>query len=213
MESLADLGTVAIFILVLAVFALVAGKTKRRQPRSQYRGRRHTPAYHLPPGQGVPRAQMSAMPDAADQLRAVENAHYGKQPLLRFQESKVFAAAEAAVQEAGAGWRVFAQVSLGEVLTCEDRDGFNAINAKRVDLLIADAKFTPLAAIEYQGTGHHLGKAAARDAVKKEALRKAGIGYIEITHDHGPDDVRREIARLAFTRIGAANTARRVIGR
>ncbi len=95
-------------------------------------------------------------------------------------------------------WRVFAQVSLGEVLTCPDRDGFNAINAKRVDLLIADASFTPLAAIEYQGSGHHLGKAAARDAVKKEALRKAGIGYIEITHDHGPQDVRREIGRLAF---------------
>lgn len=137
------------------------------------------------------------MPDSADQLRAVENAKFGKQPLLRFQESKVFCAAEAAVREAGMPWRVFAQVSLGEVLTCINREGFNAINAKRVDVLIADANFTPLAAIEYQGSGHHLSKAAARDAIKKEALRKAGIGYIEITHDHGPQDVRREIGRLA----------------
>ncbi|MEP7348782.1 MAG: hypothetical protein ABI668_02385 [Sphingorhabdus sp.] len=29
-------------------------------------------------------------------------------------------------------------------------------------------------AIEYQGSGHHQGTAAARDAVKKEALRGSG---------------------------------------
>ena len=124
----------------------------------------------------------------------------------------MFAAAEAAVREAGVPWRVFAQVSLGEVLTCSDREGFNAINAKRVDLLITDAKFTPLAAIEYQGSGHHLSKAAARDAVKKEALRKAGIGYIEITQDHGPEDVRREIGRLVFVRACVGGETRRAIG-
>ena len=40
--------------------------------------------------------------------------------------------------------------------------------------------------IEYQGSGHHLsgGAAAARDAVKKEALRKAGIGYHEVVAGH-----------------------------
>jgi hypothetical protein len=40
--------------------------------------------------------------------------------------------------------------------------------------------------IEYQGSGHHLegGTAAARDAVKKEALRKAGIGYHEVVAGH-----------------------------
>lgn len=170
-------------------------------------GRRRTRRWR---GEGGPRpvprheahAPSSRVPDAADQLRAVEHADYGHKPLLRFQESKVFAAAEAAVHEAGVPWRVFAQVSLGEVLTCADREGFNAINAKRVDLLIADEAFTPLAAIEYQGTGHHLGQAAARDAVKKEALRKAGVRYIEITHEHGPEDVRREIGRLAY---GAAS--------
>ncbi len=158
-------------------------------------------------------AQPHGVPDAADQLRTVERVNYGKQRLLRHQESQVFAAVEAAVQEAGLPWRVFAQVSLGEVLTCPDREGFSAINAKRVDFLIADAGFAPVAAIEYQGSGHHLGKAAARDAVKKEALRKAGIGYIEITHHDGPQDVRRAISRLAFTRtLTETGTERRATG-
>lgn len=182
-------------LLALGVALVFLGLGSQGTRRWSYRGPRGSRrAYRA----DALRAPSSRIPDAADQLRAVENAQYGKQPLLRFQESKVFAAAEAAVREAGMPWRVFAQVSLREVLTCPDRDGFNAINAKRVDLLIADASFTPLAAIEYQGSGHHLGKAAARDAVKKEALRKAGIAYIEVTHDHGPQDVRREIGRLAF---------------
>ena len=151
----------------------------------------------------------------ADQLRAVERAEFHKKPLLRFQECKVFVAAEAAVREAGVPWRVFAQVSLGEVLGCEDRDGFHSINAKRVDLLIVDGGYAPIAAIEYQGSGHHLSNtAAARDAVKKEALRKAGIGYIEITQDDGPADVRREISRLAFVRArtGTLGAMRRAAG-
>lgn len=205
MQSLPDIAFFAVLALgvVLAIGFSRGGKGGRRP---SYHRRHAGPrlVYHQPPHR-VP----GRMPDAADQLRAVENAAYGRKALLRFEEGKVFAAAEAAVREAGVSWRVFAQVSLGEVLRCDDLDGFNAINAKRVDLLITDAKFKPLAAIEYQGSGHHLSNAAARDAVKKEALRKAGIGYIEITHEHGPHDVRREIGRLAFARTRVAGEEKR----
>src|SRR5215471_16926325 len=55
----------------------------------------------------------------------------------------------------------------------------------------------PLAAVEYQGNGHYRGTAAARDAVKKEALRKAGVRYIAVTPDSGTEDMAREIARIA----------------
>ena len=52
-------------------------------------------------------------------------------------------------------------------------------------------------ALEYQGTGHHNGNAAARDAVKKEALRKAKIGYHEIVAGHTtPTELRRLIDKL-----------------
>jgi hypothetical protein len=40
------------------------------------------------------------------------------------------------------------------------------------------------------------GTAAARDAVKKEALRKAGIRYIEVTPESGTEDMAREISRI-----------------
>ena len=209
MGSSADLATVVVFLGVLALFGLAqAGKGRRRSlSRRRWNGPR--PSYL----RGNQPTSLRGVPDAVDQLRSVERAAFASKPLLRFQESKVFAAAEAAVREAGVPWRVFAQVSLGEVLTCQDREGFNAINAKRVDLLIADAGFKPLAAIEYQGTGHHVSKAAARDAIKKEALRKAGIGYIEITHEHGPQDVRREIGRLAFTQAAKTNVKSQIAAR
>jgi hypothetical protein len=197
------IGLVTLFATLKAGQAFTGNGRRKRshdwQPRRSYEWERPAPP--------------SRAPDAADQLRTVENNEYRAQNLLRHQEAKVFAAAESAVREAGADWRVFAQVSLGEVLICENREGFNAINAKRVDLLITDAGFAPIAAIEYQGSGHHLGKAAARDAVKKEALRRAGIAYIEITGNHGPEDVRREIGRLVYSRTRSpAETMRRVTG-
>ena len=53
-------------------------------------------------------------------------------------------------------------------------------------------------ALEYQGSGHHAGdSAAARDAVKKEALRKAGIGYHEVVAGHTTaGELKRLVERL-----------------
>jgi hypothetical protein len=68
--------------------------------------------------------------------------------------------------------------------------------SKRVDLLIVDADCKPLHAIEYQGGGHHQGTAAARDAVKREALRQAGVGYDEVVAGDTPAELRRLVERL-----------------
>ena len=38
----------------------------------------------------------------------------------------------------------------------------------------------PALAVEYQGHGHYQNKAFMRDAVKREAVRKAGIEFLEI---------------------------------
>jgi hypothetical protein len=90
-----------------------------------------------------------------------------------------------------------AQVCVGEFVSSPDEAAFRAVNSKRVDILIVSERRQPIAAIEYQGEGHYQGEAPARDAVKREALRKAGVRFIEITHEHGPKDVSIEIARLA----------------
>lgn len=195
MTLLSDWPLLTALIAAGALLVWGLSGSRRPSPRTRYGwygGSRNRPP-HVASGD-----VRSLRPDAAAQLRFVEHATFRAQSVLRRQEGLVFAAAQAAVREARLDWHIFAQVSLGEVLLCQDKDGFNAINAKRVDLLVADATFRPLAAIEYQGKGHHLGQAAARDAIKKEALRKAGVGYIEITHEDGPKDVRREIGRLAL---------------
>ena len=58
--------------------------------------------------------------------------------------------------------------------------GYRSINSKRIDILVVNRGGWPLLAVECQGAGHDQGNAAARDAVKKEALRKAGVRLMEI---------------------------------
>ena len=135
--------------------------------------------------------------DAAEQLRCVMSARFVKRPLLNKSEARVLAAAERAAREVDKGWRVMAQVCLGEALASPDEAAYRAINSKRVDLLIIAGNGEPLAAIEYQGTGHHQGTAAARDAVKKEALRRAGVEYIEIKPGDRTADLNWAIDKLA----------------
>jgi hypothetical protein len=140
------------------------------------------------------------VPDAADQLRTVMLADFKAQPLLNKSEARLFRAMDKMVIElAPPGWQVMAQVSLGEILRCDDKNAYLCINSKRVDLLIVDADCKPVHAIEYQGGAHYKGAhaTAARDAVKKEALRRAGIGYEEIVGGHHtPAELRRVIERL-----------------
>jgi len=138
------------------------------------------------------------MPDAADQLRTVMKADFKTQPLLNKSEARLFRAIDKLVIElAPPGWQVMAQVSLGEILASKDHGAYLCINSKRVDLLIVDDECRPLHAIEYQGGGHHQGTAAARDAVKKEALRRAGIGYVEVVGgEMRPAELRQVVEKL-----------------
>ena len=183
-----------VFALVLGGVAAGIGlerllpRSGRRQTRKGGRGRPW-------PAPAVPQISIA---DPAEQLRVVTAAEFTKQTLLNKQEARVLYAAERAVAESGLKWRVMAQVSLGEILRSENARAFAAINSKRVDLLVISQSGEPLAAIEYQGSGHYQNTAAIRDAVKKEALRKAGVRYIEVMGRHTADDVRREIGRLAF---------------
>jgi len=147
---------------------------------------------------GVPfKTGAAPITDPAEQLRLVMGASFKKRRLLSRSEAYVLYAAERAINTVDLKWRVMAQVSLGEVLSSPDARAYSAINSKRVDLLIVSRSGDPIAAIEYQGHGHYQGTAAARDAVKKEALRKAGVRYIAVTPESGTEDMAREILRIA----------------
>src|SRR5690606_12223183 len=129
---------------------------------------------------------------AADQLKAVMRASFRPRALLNRPETLVFKALDKAVIARNPGWQVMAQVSLGEFLASDDKDAYFCINSKRVDFTLMDPDANVRHALEYQGNGHHQGSAAARDAVKKEALRKAGIGYHEIVAGHTtPGELKR----------------------
>lgn len=169
--------------------------------RAAWRARKAGRGRVLPFGRREPATALQSRSldpgDPADQLRIMSEAQFRTKPLMNRSESKVFRAADAYCAERGEGWRVHAQVSLGEVLTSPDPDAHRCVNAKRVDMLVVCPRGRPLAAIEYQGSGHHLGTTApARDAVRKEALRRAGVRFVEMTAEHGPEDLRRELGRI-----------------
>jgi hypothetical protein len=138
------------------------------------------------------------IPDAADQLRTMMKADFKAQPLLNKSEARLFKAMDKMVLGIRPDWQVMAQVSLGEILRTPDKDAYLCIKSKRVDLLIVDEECRPLHAIEYQDGGHFKGAhaTAARDAVKKEALRRAGIGYVEVKPGNTPAELRRVVERL-----------------
>lgn len=131
--------------------------------------------------------------DGADQLREVMNATFEPVKIMSLGEFKVFREVEAEIAARGDGFRVFAQPSLGEVIRSANPRAHAAINSKRVDILIVRPNGMPLLAIEHQGAGHYQGQAAARDAVKKEALRRAGVMYLEFFDADPAETVRARV--------------------
>lgn len=185
------LGTLAILQQLFGTKRRRSGGNWRRNGQGRWRGDNvsRLPAARIGP-------DGSRAPDAAEQLRIVMASEFKSKRLLNKGEEKVLAALEPIVAELQPGWRVWTQVSLGEVLDGGTVEAFNTINAKRVDFLLVDADQRPRLAIEYQGQGHHQGAAAARDAVKKEALRRAGVGYGEVFAGDGPAELAQVVARV-----------------
>lgn len=189
-------------LFAAALLGLFAGVSFERlradMRRSAWRARKARRGEVLPFGRREPGRRPPDPTDPADQLRIVSEAEFAPKRLMNGGEWKVFAAAERACGDLAHGWRVHPQVSLGEVLSSPDPVAHRCVNSKRVDMLVVCPKGRPLAAIEYQGDGHHLGTTApARDAVKREALRRAGVRFVEMTPEHGPEDIRRELGRIA----------------
>jgi hypothetical protein len=188
----------------VAVERLTENIDKQRR-KAYWRGRGHGGGTKRSPwkrgsGQVVPIEKAAPRTaTATDQLRCVMEADFTERALLNKSEAAVFKALDAAVIARNPGWQVMAQVSLGEFLASKDSEAFLAVNSKRVDFALMDERAHVRHALEYQGTGHHQpgGAAAARDAVKKEALRKAGIGYHEVVAGHTtPAELKRLVERL-----------------
>lgn len=202
-EILALLDQPVLLLILLAIGAaigigverLVEGQ-KRAERRAYWKGRNTKPKS----GKklvSVEHAKLEPTDIAAEQLRHVMRAKFTARPLLNQGEQRLLTVLDKALADESPGWRAMGQVSLGEILASPDKDAFFAVNSKRVDLLIVDAECKPLHAVEFQGKGHHTGQnTAARDAVKREALRRAGIGYVEVVSGDTPAEVREMVRKL-----------------
>jgi hypothetical protein len=137
--------------------------------------------------------------DSTDQLRAVMAATFTPRKVMQSAEYRAFLAVEQEVHASWRGCRVFAQTALGEVIESQDRAAHSAIHSKRADFLVIRPNGLPALAIEYQGNGHYRRDAAARDAVKKEALRKAGVEYLEVREFHSAEQIKSMVGE-ALTR-------------
>jgi hypothetical protein len=144
--------------------------------------------------------------DAARQLTAVMSASFDRQKLLSPAEYRAFRLVEDVVANQR-GYRVFAQVNLGEILKSGDDLAFRSINSKRIDILVVDGGGWPVLAVEYQGSGHYHRTAAARDAVKKEALRKAGVRYLEVSPGESDAQIQGHVREQLAGRINTPDLA------
>jgi len=186
---------VAVIVFLTIVCGWEVSRKRRRRP-----AHRRTGLAKVRPG-----AKITVKPHTATtQLDAVMSAVFQARPIMSKAEASVFYAAERAVRKLDIKGRVMAQVCLGEILRSPDDDAYRAINSKRVDILIISNTGWPLAAVEYQGEGHYQGTAYARDAVKKAALQRAGIAYVEVTPQHTADDIERDLARVLQARMAPA---------
>lgn len=101
----------------------------------------------------------------------------------------VYCQLEALISRSHQTLRVFAQVSLAEILGSNSKPAYWAINSKRADFVIIDRFGHPVAVVEYHGAGHFQGDAIIRDAVKREACKRAGIIFIELQARYSASDI------------------------
>jgi hypothetical protein len=130
-----------------------------------------------------------------DDIQHVLGATFQKKRLLNVEEYRLFQQLEGLIDRNTQGFRLFAQVSLGEILQSSDRAAFSTINSKRCDFLIIDRHGNALVVIEYHGRGHFQGDSSHRDEVKRLALRKASIPTVEILFDYEWLDVESELKK------------------
>ena len=184
--SLMDMFNWLLIAIAVVIFLAVRGKQKRK--RGHYRpSPTQKPEWwnHRPTPENT-REETTA----ERQLNAVRSSEFRKRPLMNKSEYGVFCRLEKLLSASHRGYRVFSQVSLGEILGSDDKQAYLAINSKRADFVIIDWSGQPIAVVEYHGSGHFQGDAVVRDAVKREACASAGIAFIELTANYSDADIK-----------------------
>lgn len=143
-----------------------------------------------------PRKKSLSFTDSANQLLIVSKGDFYKRKLMNKEESYLFRSLESILKKNKSEHMVFAQVSFGEIIGSKDKAAYSCINSKRADFVVITRYGDPVAVFEYQGGAHYQADAIQRDAVKKEACRKAGIAYFEVTPGYTHDDLDTCLKRI-----------------
>ncbi|MCY4440137.1 MAG: DUF2726 domain-containing protein [Deltaproteobacteria bacterium] len=179
---------VILVVLGLLILQQVAARPRRRRSwgsRGDFSGRRGRWATERVP-------DVSRLGDPKAQMEFISRVDFEPRRLLNKPEYGILLILERLTRDIGGGHRVMAQTSLGEIIAPrntsaseEARDlAFRSINSKRLDFLVIDRSGMPALAVEYQGHGHYQNRAFMRDAVKREAVRKAGVPFLEIPAEY-----------------------------
>lgn len=191
-------------ILSIAVIAFGVWQSKIASKSNRHSARDSTSDSEENPGRS------SGVVDR--QLAALQRSDVVKKKPINRSAYQLLVQIEQSIKQHAPRSRVLAEVGMGAFMGTRlvDREAFRSFVAKRVDFLVIDGAGNPAFAVEFQGSGHYLGDSAAgRDAVKKTALRMAGIELVEI-HDHVSEDERKALIVGALLRnCGGGNSPRK----
>lgn len=185
--------------LLLAFFVWKILKLLTKGRPSGYRGPRNDWTKRKRPKPVLVETRSTNLSDPKVQMEAVAKSTFVKQKLLNREEYRLLPLLEGIIKELDQGHRLTIQTSLGELIKAKadspeiQNSAFASINSKRLDFGIVDRAGFLSIAIEYQGSGHYHSTSFMRDAVKREALRKAGVHLMEIRNNFSPELVRSEI--------------------
>lgn len=178
-----------LFLIVAAfIFILVRAKKPKPTPRSGQRQPAES-TKSVERTRSVSTERIRSVSNHEDQLYFVTNNAFQKRRIMNKSEYALFCKLERMLSNNHRAYRVFPQVSLGELLSSKDDSAYQSINSKRVDFAIINPWGDPCAVVEYQGTGHYQGNAEKRDAVKREACNKADIRFFEIPAQYSDDEI------------------------
>ncbi|WP_444944225.1 DUF2726 domain-containing protein [Microbulbifer sp. ZKSA006] len=179
-------------ILITAIIAFIAGivvagakKPKKPVPKK--------PVQQPQPAQTYEKPKPKPLDDQF--LEASQRCLYSKQNLLNNSEKNIY---WVLVKFLSKNYCINPQASLGEILTCENKFGYRAINSKRSDFVITNKQFQPLAVIEYQGAGHFQGNYQKRDLTKRNALKRARVAFVQIS-ETSEEHIKQTLEECGFT--------------
>ena len=197
-ETFAAWWWLIVLALALAILQTVAFRGRHRRNR---RPRGHYPRRTGQWPREVSRSDASRLGDPKAQMEFISKVDFEPRRLLNKPEYGILQILEKTARDLGGGLRVMAQTSLGEIIAPSAASGseesrelaFRSINSKRLDFLVIDRSGMPALAVEYQGHGHYQNRAFMRDAVKREAVRKANIRFLEIPAEYDASIVENQV--------------------